>query len=63
MLLALFIAVLKELKANVEKKVLPAFCLAHWQISHLLVGAAVAEWLSSWLAKQEVRGSIPRLAT
>ena len=26
-------------------------------------GAAVAECLSSWLAKQEVRGSIPRLAT
>ena len=25
--------------------------------------AAVAEWLSSWLAEQEVRGSIPRLAT
>ena len=28
-----------------------------------LCGAAVAEWLSSWLAEQEVRGSIPRLAT
>ena len=26
-------------------------------------GAAVAEWLSSWLAKQEVGGSIPCLAT
>ena len=26
-------------------------------------GAAVAEWLSSWLAEQEVRGLIPRLAT
>ena len=26
-------------------------------------GVAVAEWLSSWLAEQEVRGSIPRLAT
>ena len=26
-------------------------------------GAAVAEWLSSWLAEQEVRGSISRLAT
>ena len=26
-------------------------------------GAAVAEWLSSWLAEQEDRGSIPRLAT
>ena len=26
-------------------------------------GAAVAEWLSSWLAGQEVRGSIPGLAT
>ena len=24
---------------------------------------AVAEWLSSWLAEQEVGGSIPRLAT
>ena len=27
------------------------------------MGAAVAEWLSSWLAEQEDRGSIPRLAT
>ena len=26
------------------------------------MGAAVAEWLSSWLAEQEVRGSIPGLA-
>ena len=26
-------------------------------------GAAVAEWLSSWLAEQEVQGLIPRLAT
>ena len=26
-------------------------------------GAAVAEWLSSWLAVQEDRGSIPGLAT
>ena len=25
--------------------------------------AAKAEWLRSWLAEQEVRGSIPRLAT
>ena len=28
-----------------------------------VVGAATVEWLSSWLAEQEVRGSIPRLAT
>ena len=28
-----------------------------------LHGAAVAEWLSSWLAEQEDRGSIPGLAT
>ena len=27
------------------------------------LGAAVAEWLSSWLAEQEVGGSILRLAT
>ena len=26
-------------------------------------GAAMAQWLSSWLAKQEVQGSIPRLVT
>ena len=30
---------------------------------HISVGAAVAEWLSSWLAEQENRGSIPGLAT
>ena len=29
----------------------------------LQMGAAVAEWLSSWLAEQEDRSSIPRLAT
>ena len=29
----------------------------------ILRGAAVAEWLSSWLAEQEGRGSIPGLAT
>ena len=29
----------------------------------MTLGATVAEWLSSWLAKQEVRGSIPGLAT
>ena len=33
------------------------------QINQTRQGAAVAEWLSSWLAEQEVRGSIPRLAT
>ena len=27
-----------------------------------LMGTAVAEWLSSWLAEQEDRGSIPGLA-
>ena len=27
------------------------------------IGAAVAEWLSSWLAEQEDRGSTPGLAT
>ena len=29
----------------------------------MTLGAMVAEWLSSWLAGQEVRGSIPGLAT
>ena len=32
-----------------------------WATVH--VGAAVAKWLSSWLAEQEGRGSIPGLAT
>ena len=32
-------------------------------VSQLFYGAAVAEWLSSWLAEQEDRGSIPGLAT
>ena len=36
-------------------------------IKHIIrtsfLGAAVAEWLSSWLAEQEDRGSIPGLAT
>ena len=32
-------------------------------IFFVCTGAAVAEWLSSWLAEQEDRGSIPGLAT
>ena len=31
--------------------------------TNIYLGAAVAEWLSSWLAEQEDRGSIPGLAT
>ena len=34
-----------------------------FRFSYGKLGAAVAEWLSSWLVEQEVRGSIPRLAT
>ena len=34
-----------------------------WRIYQSFMGAVVAEWLSSWLAEQEVQGSIPRLAT
>ena len=30
---------------------------------NIFPGAAVAEWLSSWLAEQEDRGSIPGFAT
>ena len=33
-------------------------CAGGWKM-----GAAVAEWLSSWIAEQEDRGSIPGLAT
>ena len=34
------------------------------RVPHLeFIGAAVAEWLSSWLTEQEDRGSIPGLAT
>ena len=32
-------------------------------LSFCLLGAAVAKWLSSWLAEQEDRGSIPGLTT
>ena len=38
-------------------------CSGEVSLSRLVRGAVVAEWLSSWLAEQEVRGSIPRLAT
>ena len=41
-------------------------CLFHEDLfnpENSWLGAAVAEWLSSWLAEQEVQGSIPRLAT
>ena len=42
------------------------FLFVDWkQISFLTIqkGAAMAKWLSSWLAEQGARGSIPRLAT
>ena len=32
-------------------------------LASLFRGAALAEWLSPWLAEQEFRGSIPGLAT
>ena len=32
-------------------------------VSNDVMGAAVVEWLSSWLAEKEVWGSIPGLAT
>ena len=32
-------------------------------LCNIVRGEAVAEWLSSWLAEQENRGSIPGLAT
>ena len=35
----------------------------HFQSTYFFYRAAVVEWLSSWLAEQEVRGSIPGLAT
>ena len=35
----------------------------HLLVCIVLIGAAVAEWLSSWLAEQEDQGSIPGLAT
>ena len=34
-----------------------------WDLLLFLQGAAVVEWLSSWLAEQVDRGSIPGLAT
>ena len=34
-----------------------------FQALYNIAGAVVAEWLSSWLAEQEDRGSIPGLAT
>ena len=37
--------------------------VANLEIRKYLKGAAVAEWLSSWLSEQEVRRSIPGFAT
>ena len=38
-------------------------CTDSFVSMRLLSGAVVAEWLSSWLEEQQVRGSIPHLAT
>ena len=43
--------------------VVATFCTCAAYISKRKGGAGVAEWLSSWLAEQEDRGSIPGLAT
>ena len=42
---------------------LDSICTLMEMVSPNMDGAAVAEWLSSWLAEQEDRGSIPGLAT
>ena len=42
---------------------LPIVHLFFYSTVKPLSGAVVAEWLSSWLAEQEDRGSIPGLAT
>ena len=39
------------------------FLVFHLDVLSRSGGAAVAEWLSSWLAEQEVRGSIPGFAS
>ena len=38
-------------------------CIFCFPFSTFLIVAAVADWLTSWLAEKEVRGSISRLAT
>ena len=42
---------------------LPTLLKVRFVADEVVKGAAVAEWLSSWLAEQEDRGSIPGLAT
>ena len=50
-------------KKNMYVKPKPHVILQNGLSFNLLEGVAVAEWLSSWLAEQEVRGSIPGLAS
>ena len=52
--------------AAVKLKLCPQFhvmfaMLCYVMFAMLFLGAAVAEWLSSWLAEQEDRGLIPGL--
>ena len=45
------------------KNLFSLYVFIYCQIQSNIEGAVVAEWLSSWLAEQEDRGSIPGLAT
>ena len=61
-----FVSIFFYIKEYYGKPVRNDNCFLLIAFSFLLVaflGAVVVEWLSSWLAEQEVRGSIPRLAT
>ena len=56
---------------SIQTRIKDCYCCPCLQIKTLMSdfssiycwGAAVAEWLSSWLAEQEVWSSIPSLAT
>ena len=47
------------ISSNIMKSPSPKCYMTFWDMT----GAAVVEWLSSWLAEQAVRGSIPGLPT
>ena len=59
----LWMSVTQQTRISIKRFVIECGVTLYGKYHSHNKGAAVAEWLSSWLAEQEDRGSIPGLAT
>ena len=58
-----YTSIIKRHTAKIRVRAITPYPFGGCEYFTQFLGAAVAEWLSSWLAEQEDRGSIPGLAT